>query len=125
MFLILLTIFSAEAARLKAKGIKIFIAVGHSGYQMDKRIAAECPDIDVVIGGHTNTFLYNGTQPDLERIEGPYPTMVRQESGKMVPVVQAYAYTKYLGRLQVKVYIYTHIFSNFQLITITRIQFEL
>lgn len=70
---------------------------------MDKEIAANCPDIDVVIGGHTNTFLYNGTQPDLEKIEGPYPTMVRQKSGKMVPVVQAYAYTKYLGRLRVTV----------------------
>lgn len=94
---------SAEAERLKAQGINILIAVGHSGYQMDKKIAAECPEIDVVIGGHTNTFLYNGTKPDSENIDGPYPTMVAQPSGKMVPVVQAYAYTKYLGRLQVKV----------------------
>uniref|UniRef100_A0A1A9WN80 5'-nucleotidase n=1 Tax=Glossina brevipalpis TaxID=37001 RepID=A0A1A9WN80_9MUSC len=91
-----------EAERLKAQGVNIIIAVGHSGYQMDQNIARECPHIDLVIGGHTNTFLYNGTQPDAERIEGPYPTIVKQKSGKEVPVVQAYAYTKYLGKLHVQ-----------------------
>jgi len=59
--------------------------------------------VDIVIGGHTNTFLYNGAQPDAEHIDGPYPTMVKQKSGKEVPVVQAYAYTKYLGKLHVQV----------------------
>lgn len=63
----------------------------------------KCPDVDLVIGGHTNTFLYNGDQPDAERIDGPYPTVVKQPSGKEVPVVQAYAYTKYLGKLHVQV----------------------
>ncbi|CAH1989492.1 unnamed protein product [Acanthoscelides obtectus] len=66
---------------------------------MDQRIAAEVPLVDVVVGGHTNTFLWNGPQPDLEPIDGPYPFVVRQKGGKNVPVVQAYAYTKYLGRL--------------------------
>ena len=34
----------------------------------------------------------------MERPEGPYPTLVRQPgTGRVVPVVQAYAYTKYLG----------------------------
>uniref|UniRef100_A0A1B0FBT2 5'-nucleotidase n=1 Tax=Glossina morsitans morsitans TaxID=37546 RepID=A0A1B0FBT2_GLOMM len=91
-----------EAARLKAQGVNIIIALGHSGYQMDQDIARQCPDVDLVIGGHTNTFLYNGVQPDAERIEGPYPTVVKQKSGKEVPVVQAYAYTKYLGKLHVQ-----------------------
>lgn len=57
--------------------------------------------MDVVIGGHTNTFLWNGEPPDTEKPEGPYPYMVKQDSGKEVPVVQAYAYTKYLGQLNV------------------------
>lgn len=59
--------------------------------------------MDLVIGGHTNTFLFNGSQPDAERIDGPYPTLVAQADGKQVPVVQAYAYTKYLGKLHVQV----------------------
>ncbi|XP_073812053.1 protein 5NUC-like [Musca autumnalis] len=91
-----------EAARLKSEGINIIIALGHSGYMRDQEIAAQCPDVDLVIGGHTNTFLYNGEQPDAERIDGPYPTVVNQTSGKRVPVVQAYAYTKYLGKLHVQ-----------------------
>lgn len=78
--------------------------MGHSGYDKDMEIAAKCPDVDLVIGGHTNTFLYNDEQPDRERIDGPYPTIIHQDSGKQVPVVQAYAYTKYLGKLHVKVF---------------------
>ncbi|XP_075168073.1 protein 5NUC-like [Haematobia irritans] len=91
-----------ESANLKAAGINIIIALGHSGYQKDQEIAAKCPDVDLVIGGHTNTFLYNSEQPDSETIDGPYPTLVNQTSGKQVPVVQAYAYTKYLGKLHVQ-----------------------
>ncbi|XP_037819391.1 protein 5NUC-like [Lucilia sericata] len=91
-----------EAARLKNLGVNIIIALGHSGYQRDQEIAMNCPEVDLVIGGHTNTFLYNGEQPDAERIDGPYPTVVKQHSGKEVPVVQAYAYTKYLGKLHVQ-----------------------
>ena len=33
---------------------------------------------------------------------GPYPTFVRQASGREVAVVQAYAFTKYLGRLRIR-----------------------
>ncbi|XP_074040386.1 protein 5NUC isoform X2 [Leptinotarsa decemlineata] len=88
-----------ESERLDSLGIKIIIVLGHSGYLKDQEIAEQVPLVDVVIGGHTNTFLWNGPQPDLEPIDGPYPKVVTQKSGKKVPVVQAYAYTKYLGRL--------------------------
>lgn len=88
-----------ESERLVAEGINIIIALGHSGYNLDQQIAAEIEHVDVVVGGHTNTFLWNGQQPSLEHIEDPYPKVVVQKSGKRVPVVQAYAYTKYLGRL--------------------------
>ena len=90
-----------EAEELKKKGVKILIALGHSGFEMDKKIAREVEDIDIVIGGHTNTFLYNGQKPDLEEPEGLYPTVVMQKSGRKVYVVQAYAYTKYLGNFTV------------------------
>ncbi|XP_017125485.1 protein 5NUC [Drosophila elegans] len=93
---------NAEAKKMKAQGIKIIIALGHSGYLKDQEIAKNCPEVDLVIGGHTNTFLYSGAQPNAEHIDGPYPTMVKQKSGKEVPVVQAYAYTKYLGKLHLQ-----------------------
>lgn len=94
---------SEEAEALRKKDVKIIIALGHSGYEVDQRIAKSCPLVDVVIGGHSNTFLYNGAQPDVEEIEGPYPTVITQESGKQVPVVQAFAYTKYMGELRLSV----------------------
>ncbi|XP_014291422.1 snake venom 5'-nucleotidase [Halyomorpha halys] len=83
----------------KAQGAKIVIALGHSGFEMDKEIAENVPDVDVVVGGHSDTFLYTGTPPDTEVPESTYPHMVTQASGKKVPVVQAYGYTKYLGHL--------------------------
>ena len=49
-----------EVAALKRKGVNKIIAVGHSGFTTDKRIASEVQDIDIIVGGHTNTFLYTG-----------------------------------------------------------------
>lgn len=86
-----------ESERLDKLGVKVIIVLGHSGYLIDQKIAAEVPLVDVVVGGHTNTFLWNGQQPDSEKVEDLYPKVVTQSSGKQVPVVQAYAYTKYLG----------------------------
>lgn len=93
------TAIREEVFKLKQHGVNIFIALGHSGFNKDEQIAREVEDIDLVIGGHTNTFLWNGPYPDVEKPEGPYPTLVKQPSGRLVPVVQAYAYTKYLGNL--------------------------
>lgn len=70
---------------------------------MDQMIAKHCPSVDLVIGGHSNTFLYNGPEPNIEKAVGPYPLVVNQINGKLVPVVQAYAFTKYLGYLKVEV----------------------
>ncbi len=42
------------------EGVNILIAVGHAGYHKDVQIAEQVPDIDLVVGGHTNTFLWNG-----------------------------------------------------------------
>ena len=76
--------------------------MGHSGYSKDKTIAKNVPDVDVVVGGHSHSFLYTVTSdsplPSIEEPEGPYPTYVMQSgTKKIVPVLQAYAYTKYLG----------------------------
>jgi len=51
---------AAEAKRLKNDGVDILIALGHSGFEMDRQIAKEVEDIDLVVGGHSNTFLYTG-----------------------------------------------------------------
>lgn len=102
-FIDLYFLSSRETEKLKAEGIDIIIALGHSGYDTDQEIARFCPDVDIVVGGHTNTFLYTGTPPDIEKPQGLYPTVIEQDNGKKVPVVQAYAFTKYLGYIKLKV----------------------
>ena len=81
-------------------GVKIIIAVGHSGFEVDKRIAKEVSEIDLVVGGHTNTFLFTGKSKSNDKPEGEYPYVVTQNGGKKVPVVQAFWCTKYLGHLK-------------------------
>lgn len=88
----------SEVRRLEADGVDIIVVLSHSGYERDLAIAAEIPGVDVLVGGHTNTYLANG-DPDAE---GPYPTVVTAPSGDKVLVVTAFAYGKYLGRLDVR-----------------------
>jgi len=42
-----------------------------------------------------------GAPPSSEKPEGTYPYMVRSDDGRDVPVVQAFAFGKYLGNLKV------------------------
>lgn len=91
-----------EARRLRREeGVDIIIALGHAGFAKDLEIARDVEEVDVVVGGHTNTFLYTGKDPSTEERMGDYPWVVTQASGRRVPVVQAYAFGKYLGRLVV------------------------
>jgi 5'-nucleotidase len=82
----------AEVDRITAEGVNKIIVLSHSGYEVDKRIAAETTGVDVIVGGHSHTLLSNTA----EGAAGPYPTMVGN-----VPIVQAYAYGKFLGELNV------------------------
>lgn len=100
---LILIIQSKEATKLKNDGVDIIIALGHSGYEVDKDIAKSCSLVDIVVGGHTHSFLFSGEEPDVEKPVGPYPTVVKQSNGKQVPVVQAYAFTKYIGVLKLSV----------------------
>ena len=45
---------------LQHQGVDLIIALGHSGFHVDKVIAGQVEGIDIIVGGHTNTFLYNG-----------------------------------------------------------------
>lgn len=84
-------------AELEGQGINKIIALTHVGLTEDKRIAAEVPGIDVIVGGHSHTLLSNTD----DKAAGPYPVIVEQADGTKVPIVQAYAYSKYVGELSV------------------------
>lgn len=60
----------------------IFIALTHLGIKGDKKLAKKIPDFDVIIGGHSHTYLPEG------------------EIKKAVLICQASSYIKYLGVLK-------------------------
>ena len=82
---------------IEAEGIDKIVLLSHVGYVKDQEIAAAVDGIDVIVGGHSHTLLSNMD----EKAAGPYPTMVKNPAGQDVPIVQAYAYSKYLGDLTV------------------------
>ena len=88
---------TAAVAELKKQGVDKIIALTHVGYPRDLAAIAKIPDVDVVVGGHSHTFLSSTD----DKAEGPYPTMVDNPGGYKVPVVQAGSYSKYLGELKV------------------------
>ncbi len=86
-----------EVEKLEEQGVDRIIVLSHSGYQTDMIVASDVDGIDVIVGGHSNTFLSNTS----DKADGPYPTWIKNPSGGKTAIVQAYAYGKYLGRLDV------------------------
>ena len=82
----------AEVDQLTADGVNIIVVLSHSGYKVDLKVAEEVTGVDVIVGGHSNTLLSNTD----DKAKGPYPTMVNNTA-----VVQAYAYGRILGELNI------------------------
>jgi 5'-nucleotidase len=85
---------AAQVEALQAEGITKIIGLTHVGLPEDMRIAEAVPGLDAIVGGHSHTYLSS----EDDDAAGPYPVMVAGPEGE-VPVVQAYAYSKYLGHL--------------------------
>ncbi len=81
-----------EVDKLTEMGVNKIIVLSHSGYVVDQEVAANTTGVDVIVGGHSNTLLSNTN----DRAAGAYPTMVGDTA-----IVQAYAYGKFLGELNV------------------------
>ena len=80
----------ADVAALTDMGVSKIIALNHVGIVKDMEIAQSVDGLDAVVGGHSHTLLSNAEDSDM-----PYPMM--DVAG--TPVVQAYAYSKYVGHL--------------------------
>ncbi|WP_346910292.1 bifunctional metallophosphatase/5'-nucleotidase [uncultured Roseibium sp.] len=87
----------AQIAKLEAEGVNKIIVLSHSGYDVDQKIAAAVSGIDVIVGGHSHTYLSNVS----DKAKGPYPTWVEGPDGHKTAIVQAASYGKFLGELQV------------------------
>ncbi|KAF9808321.1 hypothetical protein SFRURICE_008374 [Spodoptera frugiperda] len=91
-----------EAAKLNAQGVDIIIVLSHCGLDIDREIAMHAgPHIDIIVGGHSHTLLFNGDAPENSGFTplGPYPVVVEQASRKVL-IVQAAAHTQYLGEIK-------------------------
>ncbi len=77
------------AARAREEGAQLVVALSHLGVLRDRALAV--PGVAVIVGGHSHTLLSN-TEPGAL---GPHPVL--SPSGALV--VQAGAYGRYLGRL--------------------------
>lgn len=80
----------ADVAELTEAGVTKIIALTHVGVNRDMEIAEAVEGLDAIVGGHSHTLFSNTTEGAMA-----YPTMVGD-----VPVVSAYAYSKYLGHLK-------------------------
>lgn len=96
MFMDEIEAIQADVDALTADGVDIIIALTHVGLPQDIRIAEAVTGLDLIVGGHSHTYL-SADDPDRQ---GAYPTWISNPDNTMVPIVQAYAYSKYLGHLE-------------------------
>ncbi|MFV9506001.1 MAG: 5'-nucleotidase C-terminal domain-containing protein [Oscillochloridaceae bacterium umkhey_bin13] len=108
----LLESLQAAADALTAQGVDKIIALTHVGYEIDLDLAAQVSGVDVIIGGHSHSFLYNPTAPisfanpifpqfGPLNPAGAYPTVVTSAANEPVLVATAYQWGTFLGRLDV------------------------
>lgn len=94
----------AESERLRLEeGVDIIVVLSHCGLVIDREMAQRGGSaIDVIVGGHSHTLLYNGTPvPGPDTPPDTYPIVYEHNDGHKVLIVQASAYTKYVGDLVV------------------------
>lgn len=66
----------------------LIIALTHIGLEDDKKLAAASSDIDVIIGGHSHTFMDK-------------PAMIKNQKGKDILVYQVGKSASYIGKVEV------------------------
>ncbi|XP_075983893.1 apyrase-like isoform X2 [Anticarsia gemmatalis] len=103
-FLDPIPVVEKEAKLLTDQGVDIIVVLSHCGLDVDQEIAKQVgQNIDVIVGGHTHSLLWNGEAPSKEYVSGPYPVLVESEAkpGHKVLIVTASAFSKYLGNMSV------------------------
>ena len=93
------TAVNRETAKLKADGVNKIILITHIGLGLDKQVAANTTDIDVIVGGHSHTVISSIFK---EGGDTKYPLQVENADGDAVYIVQAGDRDRYLGRLNLR-----------------------
>lgn len=76
------------AAELKARKCDLVIALSHLGYEEDMELVPQTRNIDIVVGGHSHTFLDDFTY-------------VRNLDGKKIPIIQDGCHGLEMGEIRV------------------------
>lgn len=90
-----------EIDALTKQGINKIIILTHIGYQEDVELAGKLKGADLIVGGHSHTFLSDDEVAPFGKPWGGYPTNVKALDGNTTYVVQAHEWGKLLGRLKV------------------------
>ncbi|MFZ2960568.1 MAG: bifunctional UDP-sugar hydrolase/5'-nucleotidase [Candidatus Ozemobacteraceae bacterium] len=83
-------------AREIAPKVDLLVLLSHCGFENDLALANELPDLDIIIGGHTNTFLEH------PKIVKSKPMLVRNHAENGLGgtlVVQAFKWGVFVGNL--------------------------
>uniref|UniRef100_A0A336N6I4 apyrase n=1 Tax=Culicoides sonorensis TaxID=179676 RepID=A0A336N6I4_CULSO len=84
------------------QGADIIIILSHCGLTIDRKIAAEIGDkIHVIVGGHSHSLLYTGNPPSEDKVVDVYPVEINHPNGMKTLIVQALAFSKFVGNLTV------------------------
>ena len=102
----------AGVTALQALGVNKIIALTHLGYNEDIALAEAVDGLDVIVGGHSHTFVYSPTLPITFTPPiyprygsllpaGPYPTLTSSPNGDPVVITTAYCWLVFLGKFDV------------------------
>ena len=86
---------------LKSKGIDHIILLTHFQYKNDLALAKNLTGVDIIVGGDSHSLLGDFSEIGLNS-QGPYPTVVKNNDGNSVCVVQAWQYSQIVGELNVE-----------------------
>lgn len=87
-----------QVAQLTQQGINKIVVLTHIGYQNDQDWIANIEGVDIVVGGDSHTLL-----GEFGYTAGPYATVIEKDDGTKTCVVQAWEYSKVVGKLDIDI----------------------
>lgn len=104
-----ITALQTAVDELTEMGIDKIIVVAHLGYDVEMELASQVSGVDIIVGGHSHTFLYSPAEPITFTNPafgpltpaGEYPTVVLSPAEEPVLLVSAYQWGSFLGQLDV------------------------